>query len=424
MKLFNKVFIRLFLCIVVVLGIWAVCFFYAMMDEITDEVDDTLEDYSELIIRRSLAGENLPSNDSGSNNQYYITEVPQEYALARPAISYKDSMVYIIAKKETEPARMVTTIFQDSVGRYYQLEVSVPTVEKKDLKESIFYLIVALFAGLVLVVLIINYLVFKKTMAPLYELLRWLDSSRIGSGEKVPCVNTDTAEFRELNDAIAKYAGHSEELFEQQKQFIGNASHEVQTPIAICMNRVEMLMEDEAVTEKQMEELVKMHRTLEYVSRLNKSLLLLSKIDNSQFVEMSDVDFNELLKGFVEDYSEVYAYKDLDFSFEENGSFRAKLNGVLGNILATNLLKNACVHNIKGGKVEIRCAEDFVQIRNTASEGALDCNHIFERFYQGHKKEGSTGLGLAIADAICRQYGLVVSYSFEYRMHCFVLRKG
>lgn len=424
MKLFNKVFTRLFLCVVVVLGIWAVCFFYAMMNEITDEVDDTLEDYSELIIRRSLAGEKLPSNDSGSNNQYYITEVPQEYALTRPAISYKDSMVYIIAKKETEPARIVTTIFRDSVGKYYRLEVSVPTVEKKDFIESIFYLIVSLFAGLVLAFLIINFCVFKKTTEPLYELLNWLHSSRLGRGDKVPCVKTDTVEFRELNDALAKYAGHSEDLFEQQKQFIGNASHEVQTPIAICINRVEMLMEDDSVTERQMEELVKMHRTLEYVSRLNKSLLLLSKIDNSQFVEMEDVDFNGMFRNFIEDYKEVYAYKGIEFVYEEKGIFKSRMNGVLGNILATNLLKNACVHNVDGGRVEIVCSEDFVLVKNSAADGELDAGHIFERFYQGHKKEGSAGLGLAIADAICKHSGLVVSYSYEGGLHCFELRKG
>ena len=112
MKLSYRVFSRLSVGIVAVLSIWAVCFYFAIMDEVTDEVDDSLEDYSEMIIRRSLAGETLPSNDSGSNNQYFIKEVAPQWAMGRPAVEYKDSMVYIVAKNETEPARIYTTILR------------------------------------------------------------------------------------------------------------------------------------------------------------------------------------------------------------------------------------------------------------------------------------------------------------------------
>ncbi len=423
MKLFYKVFVRLFFGIVIVLGVWAVIFYYAMMDEITDEVDDALEDYSEVIIRRSLAGEALPSNDSGSNNQYFIKEVSKEYALLSPSISYKDSMVFIIAKGETEPARILTTIFKNGKERYYQLEVSVPTVEKKDFKESIFKLITVLFLGLMFAFLIINVFVFRRSMAPLYDMLHWLESSRVGSGGILPNVKTDTLEFKMLNDALVKYAGHSEAMFEQQKQFIGNASHEVQTPLAICINRVEMLMEDEEVTRKQMEELQKLHRTLEYVSRLNRSLLLLSKIDNNQFVDVEDVDINMLFKGVVEDYREVYSYKGIDIKLLEAGKFEVKMNVVLAGILVNNLIKNACVHNIDGGKVEIKCADGYVLIMNTAVGGPLDSGHIFERFYQGEKKEGSAGLGLAIADTICKHFAIDISYFYKDGKHCFVLKK-
>ena len=91
-------------------------------------------------------------------------------------------------------------------------------------------------------------------------------------------------------------------MFEQQKQFIGNASHEIQTPLAICRNRLEMLMEDDSLSEKQLEELMKTHQTLEYITKLNKSLLLLSKIDNGQFTDTKEVDLNVLLRQYLEDY--------------------------------------------------------------------------------------------------------------------------
>ncbi len=411
------------MCVIIVLTIWAVWFYSAIMEEITDEVDDSLEDYTEMIIIRSLGGETLPSNDSGSNNQYFIKEVSKEYALSRPAIEYKDSMVYIVAKRETEPARILTTIFKDKQERYFQLEVSVPTIEKKDLRESIFYLIISLYAILLLTLLLINVFVFRKSTKPLYKLLEWLSNNKLGSGSTGPQIETDTTEFHELNEAVARYARHSEELFEQQKQFIGNASHEIQTPIAVCLGRIEMLMEDENLSENHIQELDKVHSTLEYVSKLNRSLLLLSKIDNNQFQEAEEVDFNTLLKESAEVFDEIYSHKGIRIEQNISGRFTACMNPTLAGILVNNLLKNACAHNAEGGTVTIRCSKESITVSNTAKGDPLNTSLIFERFYKGENKEGSTGLGLAIVDTICRHSNLKIEYSFSGGFHNFSIKR-
>ena len=127
MKLFYRVLMHLLVGIVVILIGWAVVFYMGIMEEINDEVDDSLEDYTEMIITRSLAGKELPAHDSGSNNQYYLREVESSYALSRNAISYRDSMVYISEKKETEPARILTTIFKDKEGQSRPVE-AIPTI--------------------------------------------------------------------------------------------------------------------------------------------------------------------------------------------------------------------------------------------------------------------------------------------------------
>ena len=419
MKLFYRVLMHLLVGIVVTLVGWAVVFYMGIMEEINDEVDDSLEDYTELIITRSLAGKELPAHDSGSNNQYYLREVEPSYALSRPAIFYRDSMVYISEKKETEPARILTTLFKDKEGTYFEVAVYTPTIEKKDLRQAIFQLLVGLFVSLLVAILLINVWVFRRSMRPFYRLVDWLDHSRLGK-KNVPLENpTHTTEFRKLNEAVMRYATHSEEVFEQQKQFIGNASHELQTPLAICQNRLEMLMEDETLSEPQMEEILKTYQTLEYVSKLNKSLLLLSKIDNSQFVETSEVCINEVLHRYVDDYCEVYDYRGIRLTVEEKGEFRIRMNETLAVVLVTNLLKNAFVHNIDRGEIRILITSSGIRFGNTGNGEPLDGKRIFERFYQGKKKEGSTGLGLAIVDAVCRQYQLRVSYSAVDGMHCF-----
>ena len=418
MKLFYRVLIHLLIGIFVILLGWAVVFYMGMMEEINDEVDDSLEDYTELIIKRSLAGKQLPSNDSGSNNQYFLKEVDRTYFLSHDAISYRDSMVYIEEKGESEPARILTTLFKDREERYFEISVYTPTIEKKDLREAIFYLLIGLFTTLLIAILLINIWVFHRIMKPFYRLLEWLDNFRLDKKNEPLDNPTNTTEFRKLNVAVNRFAVHSEEIFEQQKQFIGNASHEIQTPIAVCQNRLEMLMEDETLTEQQMGEIVKTYQTLEYVSKLNKSLLLLSKIDNSQFAETKEISLNEVLHRYSDDCREVYHYRGITLDIQEKAIFRVQMNETLAVVLVTNLLKNAFVHNIDKGMIRVEITSSSIRFGNTGADVALDDKRIFERFYQGsRKREGSTGLGLAIVHAICRQCRLQVRYRFLDGMH-------
>ena len=220
------------------------------------------------------------------------------------------------------------------------------------------------------------------------------------------------------------FVERTEQMFEQQKQFIGNASHEIQTPLAICRNRLEMLMEDDSLSEKQLEELMKTHQTLEYITKLNKSLLLLSKIDNGQFTDTKELELNVLLKQYLQDYEEVYDYRNIEVTIDEQGVFKVTMNESLAVALLTNLLKNAFVHNIDGGHIRITVTKNGITFRNSGVEHPLNKEHIFERFYQGSKKEGSTGLGLAIADSICRLQHLNIKYYFEQNEHCFEISQS
>ncbi len=423
MKLFYRVFLRLSAGIILILTGWAAWFYVAMIDEINDEVDDSLEDYSEVIITRSLAGEELPSKNNGSNNQYFLTPISKEQALQQAHISYRDSMIYISEKRETEPARILSTIFQDDNGNYYQLTVSVPHIEKMDLIEAILHQIIFLYIALLLTIILINILVFRKSMQPLYRLLHWIDNYRLGK-KNAPLHNpTNITEFQKLNEAAMRNAVRSEEMYEEQKQFIGNASHELQTPLAICQNRIEMLLEDTSLTETQMEELVKTYHTLEHIGKLNKALLLLTKIENRQFTEQKPVELNSIIHQYIEDYKEVYTYKHISLEIREEGTFVIEMNELLATVLITNLLKNAYVHNVENGHIRIEITDRQILVCNSGVPTALDGEHIFERFYQGTKKEGSTGLGLAIALSVCQQNELSLSYFFREGKHCFRIGK-
>ena len=419
MKLIYRIIIRLSIIFSVVLALWAAFFYFAMIDEINDETDDALENYSEQIIIRFLTGEEISSVSSNSNSQYYLSEITLEYANSKPHISYADSMVYIPQKQETEPARVLSTIFKNENEKYYELVVLTPTIEKADLTEAILYWVIFLYIGLLVVILLVNVWVYYQSNRPLHKLLTWLEKYKVG-GKNVPLHNdTDITEFRKLNEAAVQNMKRAEEVFEEQKQFIGNASHELQTPLAVCQNRMENLMEDETLTENQLEELAKTCQTLEYIAKLNKSLLLLSRIENKQFVERHDVDLNIIVKKLIQDYEEVYSYMNIRAEIKETDLFNVRINEVLVNILVNNLLKNSFVHNVKNGCVQIEISSSRIIFKNTGLDFSLNPTLIFERFYQGHKKEGSTGLGLSLVKSVCNAENLQIRYCFENNFHCF-----
>lgn len=420
MKLFQLVMWRMSAILVVILTCWAVLFYLAVMEEVNDEVDDSLSDYAESLILRSLSGEEMPATNNGSNNQYFLYEVSAQYAASYPKISYRDEMIYITAKGETEPARILMTIFQKDDGGYMELVVYTPTIEKYDLQRAILGWIVFLYVLLLLMILAVNAWVFHRNMRPLYTLLKWLENYRLGTKREPLDESVRIVEFRKLNEAANLFSERSEQLYEQQKLFIGNASHEMQTPLAICRNRLEMLMEDDTLTERQLSELMKTHRTLENLTRLNKSLLLLCKIDNRQFTDVKPMCLNELLMHYLDDYKEVYAYRHVQVEVHVEHCFRLEMSESLATVLLTNLLKNAFVHTEEGGTIVLTFTASSFEIRNTG-KAPLNKDRIFERFYKEGKKEGSTGLGLALVDSICKAYRLRLSYRFEDGMHIFTI---
>ena len=418
MKLIYRVALRLSIFLLPLMALWAVLFYITMVDEINDEADDTLEDYSEMIIIRMLAGRELPPLNSGSNNSYSIVPVDEFYVDTHPRINYYDAEVYIPEKEETEPARILTTIFQDAGGNYYELKVATPTFEKEDLLRAIFSWVVILYLLLLTTTLILTMWVFHRSMRPLYELLQWLDRYRPGQKNSRVPNNTRIKEFSKLNTAAQEAVDRVENVVEQQKQFIGNASHELQTPLAALGSRIEWMLDKTEPNEMQAEELLKMQRSLSHIVRLNKTLLLLTKIESGQFPESRPIALGSFIEEQAELYNEIYADRGLSCETDIQEDFTVEMNESLASTLTNNLLKNAFVHSEPGSKIAIIVRPRKLSVSNDGVQ-PLDADRIFDRFFQGEKKEGSTGLGLALVKAVCKYYHLGLEYRFDNGRHCF-----
>lgn len=418
MQFIYRIALRLTAVLLPLMAVWGALFYFTMVDEIRDEADDSLEDYSAMIISRILAGEELPQGNDGSNNSFEVRAVDSNYAATHPHLSYRDENIYIPDKREQEPARVLTSIFSDAEGQFYELMVMTPTFEKTDLFEAVLAWIVVLYVALLFIVLVVTMIIFRRSLQPLYDLLHWLDAYRPGGRPQSVPNKSDVEEFRRLNVALQQAVDRSEEFFERQSQFIGNASHELQTPLAIIGNRVEWLLDSPSITEEEAGELFKIQKTLSRAVRLNKTLLLLTKIDNGQFPESVEVDIVTALEEGVESYGDVYAAREVNFTHNLPAELKVMMNESLASTLISNLVKNAYVHTPQGGDAHIEIVGRTLRVSNTGSE-PLDKEHIFERFYQAARKEGSTGLGLALVAAVCRYYNLRLEYFFADGKHNF-----
>ena len=418
MQFIYRIALRLTAVLLPLMAVWGALFYFTMVDEIRDEADDSLEDYSAMIISRILSGEELPQGNDGSNNSFEVRAVDSNYAATHPHLRYHDENIYIPDKREQEPARVLTSIFSDAEGQFYELMVMTPTFEKNDLFEAVLAWIVVLYVALLFIVLVVTMIIFRRSLQPLYDLLHWLDAYRPGGRPQSVPNKSDVEEFRRLNVALQQAVDRSEELFERQSQFIGNASHELQTPLAIIGNRVEWLLDSPSITEEEAGELFKIQKTLSRAVRLNKTLLLLTKIDNGQFPESVEVDIVTALEEGVESYGDVYAAREVNFTHNLPAELKVTMNESLATTLISNLVKNAYVHTPQGGDAHIEIVGRTLRVSNTGGE-PLDREHIFERFYQAARKEGSTGLGLALVAAVCRYYNLRLEYFFADGKHNF-----
>ena len=417
MKLETRVLRQVLLVLLSVLPIWGVIFYFHVIYEVNDETDDSLENYKEIIIKKVLS-EGLESLSSGDvMTKYFIDEISPE-AARKVKEQYKDTTIYIEIEKDDEPARMLKTVFRTADGKYYQLRIITSILEKDDLSEQILTDVIYLYTAMIVFVFIIIRLMFRRNMKPLFDLLGWLDNFTLGKKNVPLASDVKIDEFHKLYDTVKKMAERNEYYYDMQKQFIENASHELQTPLSIAMSKLEMLVEQENFTEAQLNQIAEIHNRINHIIQLNKTLLMHSRINNRQYHNEQEIFFNPLVKRMVNDFQEMYQHK-ISIQLEEKGTCCFRMNETLASVLIRNLLKNAVIHSETGYPVTVTVFDAKICFVNRGTE-QLDLNKIMGRFFQGDRnKKDSTGLGLAIVKSITEVCPIKLNYFFENQNHHF-----
>ena len=423
MKLNQRIIAYISVASVVLFTLWAVFFYIIGKRSIYKQVDTVLEQQSSKIINHFLLDESLPDAMSGITGTmaYSIEKVAEEYLQTHPSIEYQTTEKHIDFQEDKEKVRELTRTFRKQ-GVCYKLAIDAQVYTWNDTIDFVIYSIIGLAVILLTVVILIVSLTVIDSMRPLYRLTEWVRNREVNEEIPKPDSHIKTQEIKEIESAVLEASERSNQLFEEQKRFIGNASHEIQTPLAVCRNRLELLVDNTQLDEHQLSEIEKTLNTLNYISRLNKSLLLLSKIENHQFKEEVEVDINLLVADMLENLKEIYGNLGIKTSFSEKGRIIAHMSPTLASSLVSNLLKNAFVHNRPNGSITVETIGKTLTICNTGDNEALDEKAIFQTFYKRSDNASSSGIGLAIAKSICNEYGYETNYQFIDNQHCFSIK--
>ena len=235
------------------------------------------------------------------------------------------------------------------------------------------------------------------------------------------CFETsDVNEFKELNNVVSSLITQIELDFQNLKEFNENVSHEMQTPLAVMRNKMELLLESKNLDEREIEMVQATYRETTKLSKIGRSLALISKIENQEFNQNQNLNIKKIVEDVLNNFEEMIAFKKNDLKTTLIDKILI-LDPILANILFANLIKNAIQHNKEEGFIFLSLDNEKFVIENSGDVLSEEPEKLFKRFHKNKYSSESMGLGLAINRKICELYGFTLEYKHHEGIHRFVL---
>ncbi|HWA35933.1 MAG TPA: HAMP domain-containing sensor histidine kinase [Cyclobacteriaceae bacterium] len=300
----------------------------------------------------------------------------------------------------------------------YRVNIRKSLIESNQLLKIITLVMLLVLSGGLYLLYIFQQRTSRKLWQPFYETLLRAKHFNVHQGEKLTLPRQVIYEFDELNISLNKMTDKILSDYQSLREFTENASHEIQTPLALINSRVEELIQDDGIGGKHIQWIQDIHESAMRLSRLNQALLLLAKIENGQFHDAVKVDLREVLEKQLNAMEEVFALKAIRITSEVEGSFIVKMHGSLADILVGNILGNAVKHNLgENGTISIQLSENQLTVSNSGPPLTVQPEKLFGRFQKQNKATSSLGLGLAIVKKICDFSNLKIGYLYSDGLH-------
>ena len=192
----------------------------------------------------------------------------------------------------------------------------------------------------------------------------------------------------------------------------------MQTPLAVIQSKLELLLQSQTLQSEHYGTIEDALKALSRVSRINKNLLLLSKIGNSQFTEIEKMNLSEMIEWDLAIFGNFAENQQLSLNYTIEPDVWLKGNRALVEILVQNLLTNAIRYCSPAGSISLFLDQQHLSVRNSGST-SLKTEQLFKRFASASNDTPGTGLGLALVKQICIRSRWHVEYEYQGGFHVF-----
>jgi len=393
-------------------------FYISIRREVYKSTDEVLYNRKKHVTELFKSRGGTVSDDVFTYDNFSIRPVA---GTAQQSDRYSDTLIFEPVDHEWDEYRKLSSTFE-LAGRTYRLEIVNARLETHEIVDSIIQSLTVVFILMVAVFYFTTRYFSKRLWQPFYSTLRKLNDFEVDKMQGIDLTVSRIEEFTLLNKSILELTERTRNSFINQKQFIENASHEMQTPLAITLSKLELLIEDPHLTEPQSEIIQALINSTQRLAKLNKTLLLLSKIENQQFMEKEEVRLKPLFEEILTYFEEQKENLHLSVTMEIQQDAAVIANPVLVDLLFTNLVKNAFSHNILHGSVHLIVDNKTCTISNSSSGEAIPEGKLFQRFYKQSVYKDSWGLGLALVKKICALNQWTISYKEQEGIHSFTVQ--
>lgn len=389
-------------------------FYFVLSYVLIRQLDKSLRSERTEIIQFAAEHNQLPEIVNTIEQQIHFE--PTTTLVNRSVFASKK--VWIAHEKEFELSRSLT--FGISVGgKNYIATVTKSQMEAEELLKLMIAIATIMIGIIIVANFIINKIILRKLWQPFYHTITNISAFQLSKKQVLQLPVTKIEEFDLLNSSFNAMAKTVATEYESLKEFTSNAAHEMQTPLAVIANTTDALMQDEVVLQNHHQSIAIIEHSVNKLSRLNQSLLLLAKIENERFSLNESVAWNELIEQKLEELHELIASQNIQLTVTLD-PFVTQFHHHLADIIISNLLNNAIRYNMQNGSITISLKNKHLVIVNTSHIPDLDAVKVGNRFYRhpATKPDGN-GLGLSIVKQICSVAGYTFTYHFNNNQHYF-----
>ncbi len=413
MRLLTKTTLNLLSISLFIYLFGVVAFYYSLRIQVDSNVNKEMEKRKFSLIRQMEEAHSSVNQPPGRSEMVLVTPVDKAGSRDR----YQDTLIFNRDEKRYQLFRQLG--FYETVNsQIYEVRIFKSLEETDRLIIRIVVTMTVLVVLLIVALLVVNRHSSRLVWGVFYDTVEKINRYDLNSHGDFSLKDSDIKEFSDLNRVLQSMTERIKNDYFNLKEYTENASHEIQTPLAIINSKLELMLQSEEMDEKQYKALADAYEASIRLSKYNSTLILLAKIENKQFPESKQISPETILSSLFDNLDDLILDKKIEVVRRFKPNVTLEMNPYLAEMLIVNLVKNAVRHNVTGGTLVAEVEENFLRISNSGSGQPLDQSILFKRFYHSSSSPESLGLGLAIVEKICSLYGFEVGYSFAEGLHC------